>query len=736
MPTTTYVYRYLYDHDNSRGFKAQHDSKIASGVWPPPDIDKNGNLGWWAGVGELKPGGLRSPDWPDQKYNLDEFNAGTMRGGEEIVPFKIPADHPTHPHLTGYKYNYNPDYGKGVYLAGIEGEFTTSEPTTAEPTTSSEPTTTSIPTTAEPTTSSEPTTTLEDFFDCNYTITGEYQPSETNPLITNLDVGEGLGFIKLNYDNGSTQVRYILKYDGNVVIDTFYRGLAIHSYGGTNRSDITYFFDGKVDPITGITYPYQNPTGYPDMAPDGYPEIFQPSVGTVEFEKTTVTPTTATLEIYNHHPATLLNVSVECVNEGQPEPTTTEDPTTVSCDSMIEYDGGPAYPEVVEVDLGTGTGFVGLYYDVHSVPDRYIVKYDGNIVIDTFYVGNSRYAFGGVDRGLITAGWTDLIDPITGIAYPYPNPEAYPDIAPDGYPEIMGPPIGLDVFEKTTPNPTTATVEIYGPYITTIWNFTMTCTEQTPPTLSPPQVESCANNIVTHPRWDENNEHWGDDYFGLGFLPGSFRGQYGEFGKQFESPLETPKNVGSVGLWWGITGLKTMEFNSSAVSNAAPVYYMRVGASVRAVRDTVGDERYLPDGYVFELNSPQSYVDGSGWPYRAVKIGYQVWIKTNLWSTAKQNGTQIPWVTDNNVWVSNGDAEIGSCCYFMNDGNYYSIYGMLYNGYALDGLVSGNGWRVASMTDFNQLTQYIERMYHGQYPFSNMARALKSCRQVNHPNAI
>jgi hypothetical protein len=120
---TTKIYRYLYDHDNSRGLKAAHDAKIASTAWPPPDIDYLGREGWWIGVGRLADGFATSsnPKWPNQQYNHTEFYSGTMIGGEEVVPKKTVDD---------FEYNYKPAYGKGVYLAGISitGDTTTGEP--------------------------------------------------------------------------------------------------------------------------------------------------------------------------------------------------------------------------------------------------------------------------------------------------------------------------------------------------------------------------------------------------------------------------------------------------------------------------------------------------------------------------------------------------------------------------------------------------------------------------------
>jgi hypothetical protein len=139
------LYRHPYDFDNSLGIKDQQDAKISSGAWPQPDMDSRGVLGWWVGVSELKIDGATSSVYPNQQYNQPEFTTGDVVAGQEPVPDKTGS---------GYTYNYNESYGKGVYLAGPYGEETTTDapitttevPTTDVPTTTNAPTTTSAPT--------------------------------------------------------------------------------------------------------------------------------------------------------------------------------------------------------------------------------------------------------------------------------------------------------------------------------------------------------------------------------------------------------------------------------------------------------------------------------------------------------------------------------------------------------------------------------------------------------------
>jgi hypothetical protein len=110
--------------------------------------------------------------------------------------------------------------------------------------------------------------------------------------------------------------------------------------------------------------------------------------------------------------------------------------------------GGQGFQEIT-VTLGTGTGTVQLNYNAIGVPDRFVVKWNGNTVIDTGYRGNSSY-----DSALAALG----------------------------LPPVEGPGAGTVTFEKTSAFPVNATVEVYGPLPGTAWSFTLGCPDGgTPP---------------------------------------------------------------------------------------------------------------------------------------------------------------------------------------------------------------------------------------------------------------
>jgi hypothetical protein len=149
-------------------------------------------------------------------------------------------------------------------------------------------------------------------------------------------------------------------------------------------------------------------------------------------------------------------------------------PCFSECSATFSFSGGNAYPRTYDVPLGTLTGTVRLDYFMQSIPDRAIVRWNGNVVIDTGYRGSNSYnalALGGSsgDRLSFTSSLVGKVDPILGVTYP--NTTNFPN---DGYPLILG--LGTDnaSFDKTTSS-STAFVDIYGPDASTAWSARLNC---------------------------------------------------------------------------------------------------------------------------------------------------------------------------------------------------------------------------------------------------------------------
>jgi hypothetical protein len=105
-----------------------------------------------------------------------------------------------------------------------------------------------------------------------------------------------------------------------------------------------------------------------------------------------------------------------------------------------------------------------------TVPDRFIVIWNGSVVIDTGYRGGSFYDFGQSGRNSFNASLLGKVDPVLGTTYP--DTTNYPD---DGYPRIVGVGAGTAVFNKSSASPATCRVEVYAPLPGTAWNYTLGC---------------------------------------------------------------------------------------------------------------------------------------------------------------------------------------------------------------------------------------------------------------------
>jgi uncharacterized protein (TIGR02145 family) len=90
----------------------------------------------------------------------------------------------------------------------------------------------------------------------------------------------------------------------------------------------------------------------------------------------------------------------------------------------------------------------------------------------------------------------------------------------------------------------------------------------------------------------------------------------------------------------------------------------------------------------------------------SVQIGDQVWMTENLNVDRFRNGDEIPQVTSDDEWTQAGDNQQPAWCYYDNDPANGSIYGKLYNWYAVNdprGLAP-EGWHVPSDKEWTQLT--------------------------------
>ncbi|MBK7413737.1 MAG: fibrobacter succinogenes major paralogous domain-containing protein [Ignavibacteria bacterium] len=70
-------------------------------------------------------------------------------------------------------------------------------------------------------------------------------------------------------------------------------------------------------------------------------------------------------------------------------------------------------------------------------------------------------------------------------------------------------------------------------------------------------------------------------------------------------------------------------------------------------------------------------------PLKTVKVGEQVWMKENLNVDRFRNGDLIPEATSVAQWENACVSGQPAWCYYRNDANNGSVYGRIYNWYAV-----------------------------------------------------
>jgi uncharacterized protein (TIGR02145 family) len=113
----------------------------------------------------------------------------------------------------------------------------------------------------------------------------------------------------------------------------------------------------------------------------------------------------------------------------------------------------------------------------------------------------------------------------------------------------------------------------------------------------------------------------------------------------------------------------------------------------------------------------QTVKDIDGNTYKTVTIGTQTWMAENLKTTAYNDGTTIPLVTDETVWTSLSSP--GYCWYNNDETAFKGTYGAIYNWYAVDAAgnnsknVCPTGWHVPTKLQWTILTDYLTNNGYG-----------------------
>lgn len=153
------------------------------------------------------------------------------------------------------------------------------------------------------------------------------------------------------------------------------------------------------------------------------------------------------------------------------------------CDSNVSYEGRKGVFKF-NVDIGTGIGEVKLKYNAIGIPDRFKIYYDGGLVADSKYVGDSIYGnppdYAGISgEGFVGNTYNNIPEKIwngtafvtNGLSHNISVTQS--DVA--SYGNTSG--IGELVFTKTLPTPSTMMIEVVAPLESTAWNLEVLCPE-------------------------------------------------------------------------------------------------------------------------------------------------------------------------------------------------------------------------------------------------------------------
>jgi len=159
-----------------------------------------------------------------------------------------------------------------------------------------------------------------------------------------------------------------------------------------------------------------------------------------------------------------------------------------------------------------------------------------------------------------------------------------------------------------------------------------------------------------------------------------------------------------------ILSITALSLLSNLVIGQDTIYvYQKVGGILKIPTNNV-DSIIFYDTTSIALDT--SITDADGNVYTSVTIGTQEWMAENLRTSKYSDGTTIPNVTSVNEWTID---TTGAWCHINNDNQYDTIYGKLYNWYAVEtGKLCPTGWHVPTDAEWTVLTDYLASDGHSE----------------------
>ncbi len=167
----------------------------------------------------------------------------------------------------------------------------------------------------------------------------------------------------------------------------------------------------------------------------------------------------------------------------------------------------------------------------------------------------------------------------------------------------------------------------------------------------------------------------------------------------------------------GTVNQDILSFSDSGLTPSTTYTYRVYAFNTVGNSLTYTNEVTLTTTAILAIPGP-NVTDIDGNVYQSVTNCNQTWTKTNLNVSKYTDGTPIPQVTDPTQW---GNLSTGAWCYYENNSANGSIYGKLYNWYAVAGIydvasaanpalrkkLAPAGWHIPSDAEWTQLTDCL-----------------------------
>ena len=189
------------------------------------------------------------------------------------------------------------------------------------------------------------------------------------------------------------------------------------------------------------------------------------------------------------------------------------------------------------------------------------------------------------------------------------------------------------------------------------------------------------------------------DFFG--FSPGTVKKSGSGNTQELNSVQVKAKQIQKRGI------RKTSIIILSGILSVAVIAYLVFNVFIKnSTSDPLTSNKNSGKSSGSKIDNNKTVTDIDGNIYKTVTIGSQVWLAEDLKTTKYNDGTPIPYVTDKEEWINTKSGAYCWNCWYCKDESNDSIYGALYNWYAITGKLCPVGWHVSTDQDWETLIDY------------------------------